>query len=233
MWLANGQAHYERKDWSRAIDHLSRFLNEVREGPEVGQALYLRGMSNAQAGRRAQAYADLRRCAARATDAEAEWRAYVVLGTLHFEDGQWEPAAQSLRAAAERMAAEPPKDAVLYRLGICRERTGRWRAAGQAFSEITRALPSSSYARMAYRRLQLNADHFAVQCGAFRERSNAETLRGNLQRKGLQAYVRREMRGRTAMYVVLVGRFAAYDEALRQLAMVKKEQFVPDAVLWP
>ncbi|MFQ5807528.1 MAG: SPOR domain-containing protein [Phycisphaerae bacterium] len=232
LWLARGQDYYEHEDYTRAIDQLSRFLGEVREGPGVARALFVRGMSNAQAGHRAPAYADLRRCAATPADDEITWRAYLVLGTLHFEDRQWAQAAQKLRATAERMPTGPPKDTVLYRLGLCHERTGRWRAAAQFYSEITKSFSGGKYARAAYRRLRLNANHFAVQCGAFRGKNNAETLRDNLEGKGLRAYVRQEIGGRRPLYVVLVGRFADYDEALAQLAMIKR-QFVPDAVLWP
>jgi tetratricopeptide (TPR) repeat protein len=245
MWLTKGQEHYEREDFAGAIDQLSRFLSEVQEGPGVAQALYLRGMSNAQAGHRPQAYADLRRCVATPDNTDSVWRAYVVLGTLHFEDRQWPQAAENLRAAAERMPAaagrlptgakrEPaplPKDIVLYRLGLCYERTGRWDEARRLYHEIMTAFPTGSSAPGAQRRYNRNAHHFAVQCGAFRDRGNAETLRDNLQAKGLEAYVQQEVHGRTPIYLVLIGRYAAYDEALSQLAMI--QQFVPDAILWP
>jgi tetratricopeptide (TPR) repeat protein len=231
MWLAQGQERYEHEDYARAIDQLNRFLGQVREGPEYAQALYLRGISNAKAGHRAQAYADLHGCVATPSDFEAVWRAYVVLGTLYFEDRQWERAAQSLRAAADRMSAEPPKDAVLYRIGLCYERTGRWPEARGLYAEVAGSYPDGGHAQAAWRRWQLNADHFAVQCGAFRVEDNAETLRANLKRKGLEAYVRRAVQGRTALYIVLVGRYVDYDQALSHLAMVR--QFVSDAVLWP
>jgi tetratricopeptide (TPR) repeat protein len=232
MWLAQGQACYERNDYTRAIQHLTRFLSEVNEGPEVPQALYIRGMSNAQAGHRQQAYTDLRRCAALQSDSDVAWRTYFVLGTLHFEDQQWSLAAESLRAATERMAAEPPQDLALFRLALCHERTGRWPAALRVHAELVRTFNSGTFVTAARRRLALGADHFAVQCGAFRQKSNAVNLVAELGRKALDARIFEETRGRTAMYVVLVGRYAGYDDARAQLAMIK-EHFVSDAVLWP
>jgi len=232
MWLARGQECYERDDYGRAIDQCNHFLSEVSEGPEVAQALYIRGLSNAQAGHRAQAYADLRRCAATPTDTDLAWRAYVVLGTLHLEDEQWSLAAESLRAAADRMPAQPPKDAVLFRLGLCHERLGQWQAALRFYDELARTFTSGTFVKAAQRRLGLRADHFAVQCGAFRQKSNAENLRADLERKGLEAYIYEEVRGRTAMYMVLAGRYASYDDARGQLATIK-EHFVSDALLWP
>lgn len=231
LWLARGQESYAREDYAHAIDWLTRFLAEVQEGPEVGQALYVRGLSNAQAGRRTQAYSDLRRCAALGSNVDTGWRVHVVLGTLHFEDHQWDRAAEHWRAAAECMPAAPPKDTVLYRLGLCYERTGRWEAARQRYQEIADGFAGGQYADAARRRLLLKADHFAVQCGAFREEKNAENLRSSLRSKGLSPYIRRELRGRTPLHIVLIGRYETYEEAQRQLAAVR--ELVPDAILWP
>lgn len=233
MWLDRGRQCYEREDYGCAIDQLSRFLSQVDQGPEVAQALYIRGMSHAQAGLRPAAYADLRRCVALPGEQDVTWRSYIVLGTLHFEDQQWAEAARDLRAAVTRMPNVSPKDAVLYKRGLCYERSGHWSEAQGCYRDIATGFPGGRYAAVARRRLQLNADHFAIQCGAFRERDNAETLSRSLGREGLSAYVRRELRGRTALYVVLVGRYATYDDALRQLAMVRQFEIAKDAVLWP
>ena len=230
-WLEQAQRRYALKDYSGAIQNLDRVLAEVREGPQAARALYLRGMSSAQAGRRTQAYADLHRCVRLPDDRDAVWRAYVVLGTLYFEDQRWQESAESLRAAADRMPSNPPKDAVLYRLGLCCERSGRWQAARAAYSEIVASYPTSGYTDAARRRWRLKADHFAVQCGAFRQRENAETSRATLRRKGLDAYIQNDVRGRVRWYVVLVGRYGRYEHALSQLALVR--QSVPDAILWP
>lgn len=232
MWLTQGQQFYEKEQYSRAIEQFSRFLGEVREGPEVAQALYLRGISNAQLGHRGQAYADLRGCTVTRTNVEAVWRAYVVLSTLLFEDRQWTQAGENLRAAAERMPGIPPKDAVLYRLGLCHERSGRWQDAAECFARVATDFPASTYAEPARRRVQLRTSYYAIQCGAFREESNARRQRADLKQEGLDTYIREEIRGRTPMYVVLTGRYASYEQAQSYLAMVK-EQFVADAVLWP
>ena len=229
--LQQGRERYEVKDYGRAIDCLSRFLAEVNEGPELSRALYMRGMSNAQAGRRAEAYADLHRCVAIPDDREAVWRAHIVLATLYFEDQRWQPAADSLREAADRMPRAAPRDTILYRLGLCYERTGRWQAARPVYGEIVRSYAHGGYTDVASRRLRLNASCFAIQCGAFREAKNAEMLRATLRNKGLDAYVSEDARGRVRYYTVLVGRYSTYDHARSQLAFV--QQTVPDAILWP
>jgi cell division septation protein DedD len=52
-----------------------------------------------------------------------------------------------------------------------------------------------------------------------------------LKRKGLAAYVRPELRGRTTMYLVLVGPYTSYEQARAHRAMIREH--VPDAILWP
>ena len=232
MWLSQGERCYERDAYGQAIDALDRFLNEVREGPQHARAVYVRGLCHAQQGRRDRAYDDMRRCTQSAEEPDVVWRAYVVLGTLHFEDRQWELGAQHLRAAADRMPPANPKDVVLYRAGLCHERNGDWTAAQSAFADVARQFPDGPFADAARRRLDIRAEHFAVQVGAFRTQDYALTQRDQLRGQGLNAYLRSEQRGRLPMYVVLVGRFISYDDALSYLAMIK-EKFAADALLWP
>lgn len=231
-WLAEGRQLYEDKRYSGAIVELSKLLREQPDDPAVARAYYLRGMSHAQMGNRVEAYRDLNAAVDSGADATATREAYVVLGTLHFEDRAWADAAAALREAANRYPSTPPKDVILYRLGLCYERLSRWGESRGPFAEIVKHFPDSNFADAAARRLRVQPEHYAVQVGAFYERENAETLRFQLERDGLTAWLRTEPRNRQTMYVVLVGRFASYDQALGQLAMIQRE-FVPDAVLWP
>ncbi|MBU0639497.1 MAG: SPOR domain-containing protein [Planctomycetes bacterium] len=231
MWLAEGSRAYDRQQYSRAIDKLTLFLSEVQDQPEVAQALYVRAMSAAQSGRRADAHADLRACIEASQDVETTWRAYVVLGTLHFEDRRWQEASAAYAQAAELMPALPPADLVLYRLGICYERSGQWGRALLPYRRIVGGFPRSGVAEAARRRLVLKTDHFAIQCGAFSQRKNAENLVITLERQGLTPYIQPEQRTTKVMHVVLVGRYATYEEAQQNLSRVR--QYVDDALLWP
>ncbi len=231
-WLDQGLACYERNDYGRALAQFDQFLVEVREGPEVAQALYIRGLCNAQLGHRSRAYADLHRCAELPTDTDIAWRNYIVLGTLYYEDEKWVQAAQSLRAASDRMPDAPPKDFILFRLGLCHERMSQWRAALGFYAEIPRLFSSGAYRKAAQRRTRISATHHAVQCGAFGERSNAQKHVADLKQKGLEPYIFEETRGRAPLYVVLVGKYQSYDDARGQLAMIK-QHFIDDALLWP
>lgn len=231
QWLQEGRDAAAREQYSFAIEKLTYFLNQVDARPETAQALYLRGRSYGRRGDIAQAVMDLRACVERDLDPEATWRAYIVLGTIYYEDGRWEDARQAFAAAAGRMPARPPLDAVLFRLGTCLERTGNWAAARQPYEDILKRFPSSNFAASARRRLEIAANFFSIQCGVFAQQQNAQNMVEDLRRKGFSAFVRREPRAGQLTHVVLVGQLETYDKALRQLGTLR--QVVPDAVIWP
>lgn len=231
MLLAGGEQAYRDKQYEAAAQQLSTFLDEVRNRPEVARALYVRGMARALAGKRAWAQADLERAARETTDPQLLWQPAAALGTLHFEDENWDAAARAFSQAIERMPPAPPQDALLFRVGLCCERTGRWSAASTPYRRIVAQFPSGVYAEAAQRRLQINADHFAVQCGVFASMENANQLVGQLRKQNLRTYVQPEQRKGAACYVVLEGRYGSFREANQGLARVRG--YVPQAVLWP
>ena len=229
--LTSAESSFERAWYDAAINDASRFLAQVDSRPEMARALYVRGMSYAQNGKRDQAYTDLQNATRVPGDEDTVWRAYVVLGTLSFEEQRWERAGEFLRAAAQRMPAAPPKDTVLWRLGVCYERTGQWSAARTTQAQLAREFPASPHAPSVQRRKALQPSHFSVQCGVFNGEANAERLKALLLGHGLPAFIEPEPYDRGRRYVVLVGRFGTREEAELELGRVR--QHVRDAILWP
>lgn len=229
--LIEGERAYHNADYNNAIEHMSAFIANAPENPSVARAYYVRGMACALDGRRASAYRDLRQAADAANTPDLRWRSHAVLGILHFEDGHWLDAANAFAAATENMSAKPPKDALLYRLGLCYERQGRWREARLPYRLIRTEFARGPYANLAERRLALSADHYAIQCGVFSKLKHAEQLRTDLKQRGLDTYVRQETRDGRPFFIVLHGKYQTYDAARQGLARARG--FVPDAVLWP
>jgi len=237
--LTEARQAYDQEQFATAAARLSELLDQARpqlqqDKPprELAQALYLRGSSYARLGRRAQALVDLRRCVDLDLDADATWRALVVMGTLHFEDGRWEEAQRVLGQAAERMPSGPAMQVVLYRRAVSLERSGRWPEARRAFQVLVDRFPGAGQlVDAARRRLELNASGYAIQCGVFAQPQNADNLMAELRRKGWETRIRRETREGRTLHVVLVGHYPTYEEALQQLELVRKIQ--PQAVLWP
>ena len=231
VWLAEGKRAYERRQYPHAIQRLSLVVNNAQDLPGLARALYLRGMAHAKSGQRSLAFADLRRCVDGAPDPEVAWKAHSVLGTLYFEEEQFASAAREYEQAAALMPAIPQVGRIHFQLGVCYERSGLWDEAQAVFRRIAERYPFSGESAAARRRLALRPTHFAVQCGAFQQASNAENFRSELERQGLAAYVREEPRRLETLHIVLVGRYATYAAARQGLADVR--QFVPDAVPWP
>jgi len=229
--LVQGEQAFANRQYDAAIGQLTAYLNEAHDQPDAGRALYVRGMAEALSDRRPQAYSDLEHAAHDAHDTQVTWRAQAVLGVLRFEDQQWAPAAQALGSAVGAMPAGPPMDALLFRLGLCAERLGQWGAAQTQYRRVVGEFPQGTYAGLAQRRLDLKADHFAVQCGAFAQVQNASAQVAQLRQGGLAAQVQRDVRGGSAPYVVFVGRYGTYAEAVDALGRVRA--IVPDAVIWP
>jgi tetratricopeptide (TPR) repeat protein len=230
-WLVGGEQACSEKKYDVAIQQLTLYIDAVGAKPEAARAYYLRGVAFAELSRRDQAREDLRRAADFPGKGDVAWRAYSVLGTLEYEDGRWAEAAKYYELVAEIAPTEPPKDLFLFRLGACYERLGRWEDSRRIFQQVVDEFPASSAKNDALRRVQLNADHFAVQGGVFSSAQNADALVKQLQQAGFTPTVFKEPRNGVLVYVVHVGRFNRYDIALRELARVKG--YVPTAVLWP
>ncbi|MEW6250440.1 MAG: SPOR domain-containing protein [Planctomycetota bacterium] len=229
--LISGEQAYRSGAYQHAVEQITAYLRSGASGPGAARAYYVRGLAWALLGQRQAAYGDLQRAAQDRSDPQLTWQPPAALGVMYFEDERFEAAVRALHEAVTTMPKAPPKDALLFRLGMAQERAGRWSAASGPFAQVAREFPSSRYAGLAQRRLRLRADHFAVQCGAFTQAENAQRLAANLQAQGLETQVRPEQRQDGTYHVVLEGRYGSYADAIRALARVKG--YVPEAVLWP
>lgn len=229
--LQAAETAFDAKRYTEADRKVTDFLRKTPTGKYRARAFYVRGMCNAQMGRRQQARADLLECVRMKSDLSSTWRAYTVLGTLAYEDQDWTRAADYLEAAAHRSPLDPPKDAILWRLGQSRERQGRWSAALPHYDTLLREFPRSQFASAAKRRLRLRADHFAIQVGSFAQLQNARNLQSNLARENLRTEIVSDVQDQGSRYLVLVGRYLTYEEAARALPVV--QQWESRAFIWP
>lgn len=229
--LTEGEHAFEQQRYASASAKLTAYLEAAPESPVASRALYVRAMAAALLGKRSAAYEDLERALYANPDINISWRIHAVTGVMRFEDREWESAARSIYRAIERMPNKPPMDALLYRLGLCYERTGRWRAAQEPYRQIVARFPNGHYAEHARRRIALRADHFAVQAGAFRDAAHAQRLAAEFRQDGLDAYIRQQPHDGDTLNIVLVGRYDRYEPAFEALRRVRG--YVPSAQIWP
>lgn len=231
QWFKAAQEAYDKEQYRLAIQKFTPVIDQAAACPEVGTALLLRGYSFAKLGRRDAAIADLRLAALKNYDPDSTWLAYFALGTIHYEDGRWAAAGDAYAGAAERMPKRPPHDIALYRGGVAYERSGNWSRAKPLFRELLERYRGSQLAMQAERRLAADMDHFAVQCGAFGRRENADLQANQLRSRGFGVYVRQETRDGKPLFVVLVGPFPDYAAAQASLGRIRES--VPDATIFP
>jgi tetratricopeptide (TPR) repeat protein len=231
QWLSDAKSAYEAKQYARSIEHAARFLEQVLDAPETAEALYYKGLSEAYSDRRREAYKDLQHAVTLDGPKELRWRAHAALGSLHFEDSEWEKAAEEFGIAAAIMPEAAPRDLILYRQGLARERSGDWPAAQAVYEQLIAEYHGSNSALAAERRLGARSDTFAVRVGEFAVPENADNFMFELQRQGLTPYLYRDRRGPKTVYVVLIGRYETQEEAERATEQLR--EFVPHASIWP
>lgn len=230
--LERGEQAYTSGDFHRAVTELSAFLADSRDAADSARAYYVRGQAYARAGKRAQAYADLRIAVQKSGDhGELRWRAGVALGSLYFEDSDWAGASAAYEAAAAIMPRAVPRDTVCFRLGQCAQRLGRWSAAQSWYKRVVAEFPRSIHAESARRQVESSPSAFSIQCGVFGDPRNAEALTRTLQNAGLQVWTRSENRSSRLVQVVYVGRYATWNDANRALGEVRR--YSSDAIVWP
>jgi tetratricopeptide (TPR) repeat protein len=229
--LVAAERAYEARDYEAAVRQSTQYAADAPDAASRARAMFVRGISNAKAGRRAQGYADLNEAERIATDRDLQWRIFSAQAIMSFEDRNWSVAARKYEAALQTMPERPPRDTQLFRLGQCYERTSRWSDAQNCYRRLLNEFPQSKHRDEAARRVAANARFFSVQCGAFGQRSNAERLAADLRSKGFDTFVQTESSGGRALHVVLAGRFQQHEQAEQTLARVKG--YVSNAILWP
>jgi tetratricopeptide (TPR) repeat protein len=231
--LIEGESAYRAKDYPRSINRLSEFIDLSEQSDDVPRAMYVRGLAYAYSGRREQAYRDLSNASALSTREDVRWRAQAAMGQLYFDEGDWPAAVQALMRAVEagRESGGRDIDLLMIRLGAAQERSGRWADSYATFERLLKEYPDSKFGPAAARRLELRAEHFSVQAGAFAETPNADKFAAELRAKGFNAFVRRDSINNVVRYYVLVGRFPKYEDAERERAKVGA--YVNEPIIWP
>lgn len=225
--LGEVEQAYQDGDDATAIVRADRFLLSYNGTNAAGEAYYLRGLAHARRRERDLARRDFEQALQRAHRKDLAPLTQVALGNLDFEQWKLGTAAEHYRVAVEQLPNEPPKDLVLYRLGLCEARLGHWAQARNWFSQVMH-LFSHSAVEPAARRYAA-ADAFTVQCGAYSDWRNADRQVRMLKERNLPAERRMDSHGR--YHLVQVGRYPRYQEARTALAKVRG--LVPTAIIVP
>lgn len=233
--LESGYAALEAKNYDSAMAAADEQLRRAPGGPGSAEALYLRGRALEQrpAGSPEQAKADWQAARAAYQEAlnqkpapllEAHIRAGLA-NVAYFQD-DYATAMREWATACERLEDPDAKSWVLYRLGLCHQRTGNFAQADKLFAQVQQEHPNTLPARRA--REHQGARAFTVQLATYANKATADQAIARLRQEGAKPDATLDAQGRT---VIRVGPLANYQQAL--VLKEKYAQRYPDALILP
>jgi len=221
--LVEAQNGLMRRDYQTTMSRTNRFLREYGGTYEAGRAYYLRGKARLALNDIRGALEDLQEAVDHSGGGDVRANARLALGDLAFDRGDM-PQAEELfsDAISDIEVGKPPRDHAHYRLGCVLQRKRQWRKAELQFRQVVEYFGGSEFARRSSRRV--NATAWTVQAGAFAGRPGANSLAKELRSGGLAADVIPVLSGGRPLFVVVVGRYKTYEQAVKSLNGVRKHQ---------
>jgi tetratricopeptide (TPR) repeat protein len=229
--LQQGQQHYKAGKYAEAVKVLDRFLAGWGATEAAAEAYYIRGQSYLKLDQPKRCRADLERALTQCKRPDLCARIHVALGSMDWEAGRTSSAVDHYRQALPDLADRPPKDIVLYRLGVGLQQAGEWSQARRHFAELVGGYPTSPVITAARLRFSWTYDYFTIQVGAYSSGGSAAKEVERLRKAGLEAEKQLDARSGRPLHAVRVGRYPTYAEAERELARVRR--VAGDAIIVP
>jgi len=221
--LQKANTAHDAGDNAETIRLMDDFLGRYEGLRGDAEGYYLRGAAKVALKDHAGARTDLAQAVDRAREGDVRGKALVLLGEMAFQADEMAAAENHFRDALEALGqGRPPVDRAHFRLACVLQRQGRWEEADRQFDRLIYLFDRTELARLAGRRIRCRA--WAIQAGAFERKGGAETLAERLRRAGLSATVTYTLVDGRAMFLVLVGRHATYEQAAAALPSVGARQ---------
>ena len=221
--LSDARDAYRQDDPGRTVTLADQFLQRHPGSVAADEALYLRGMANYRLRDLDAAVADFKEAIEETKKDSVRRVAMTQLAEIAFLRGNLDQAeAYATDALIYTRPSESPADKAFYRLGCVLQRQGRWLEADEKFGKVTFWFADSELAKLAGRRI--SARGWTVRAGTYQTRRYAQAAIRELRDKGLSPVVRAEVRNHQLVYLVEVGRFGTWEQAMRQLAAVRTHQ---------
>lgn len=223
--LAMARQQFEQKQYNRAVESLSTFLQRESGSKKASEAYYLRGLCYRQMepANNDLALQDFQQVITRSEEEPAWAFAQVILGHIYFENQPDEPekAIKHYQPALRKLPNEPPRDAVLCRLAVSLQKLGRFSEADLYLSRCYNDFGNSLFAP--YARDYFGARAWRLQYEAFSDLNRAQQLAAQLKQRGLQAdWSPRRVEGKL-LYAVRSGRYDTHRQAQQALLQVRGE----------
>ncbi len=231
--LSQGAHEYQVSRYTSARATLTEFIDSHGEASEAGEAYYIRGLCNLKLRRRTEAEKDFQAAIDVASRKDVEIRAQAALAVMAYDDGAWQTAVRYYDDAIAWLTDLREYDDHLLRYAISLQRMGQWDRSAKLFAQILHEYPKGSAAKTARYLLSWNKEYFTIQCHALSKATSAAAEVARLRSAGLPAEQHLDTRKGKALYLVQVGRYRTYDEALQALPRVRRVGNVPTAQIVP
>jgi TolA-binding protein len=228
---ADAENAYRSQNYQAAMGTLNDFLKQYPDHPESAEAYYLRALCEEKQSSDVKAAEDAQHCIRVSKDPVLSAKAHAMTATLLYESGKTAAALPHYAAALKGLPDTAPADLVRYDYAVCLQREGQWKQARMEFAAVTQRFPGSPLAENAKRMNEWPNDFFSVQCGAFREKSEADKLVATLKKAGLSARAESRSRSGESLQMVFVGQYPRYSQAQNALTTVQRQ--VRDASIAP
>lgn len=219
--LQKAEDHYLAKRYVSAVDETSKVIRDFPKCDGIEQAYYLRGKSWLELNDSFAAKNNFLFAVDVANNPVVKVNSLLALGDIAWQDGDLGSASNMYFQAGELCSrGKSPSDHSNFMLGRVLQRQGNWTQADKCFYYVTEYFPDSELARRCARRVA--ARSWAVQAEIFKDKKHADSLAEKLGRAGMKADRKMFLEGDSPVFVVFVGRYATYSQAVGELEKVRK-----------
>src|SRR5688572_10428729 len=234
--LEEGYADLERRQYDAAMSKADAFLaSNSSGGSGSAEALYLRGRALEQktAANPHESRQNLQSARSAYLDAlnhdpspELEARIRASLANVAYFQDDYTTALSEWGSAYEKLDNPDTRAWVLYRMGLCHQRLGRFKEADAAFANVIKQYPNTTPAQRA--KEHQGATGFFVQLGTFNSAAGADRATEEVRKQGVTPTRTTDAQGR---HLLRVGPLTSYAQA--QTVKGKFAGTYPDALIIP
>jgi tetratricopeptide (TPR) repeat protein len=233
--LAEGWQQLGANQPDRALVTAQNIITEAPRSPRAAEALYLKG--RAPEAKTAASPLDQRRNLVAAYEAYSEalkkrpnkalsGRIHAGMGNAAYWLDDYSSAWRNWGLAYDLTEDFTAKGYVLYRIGLCQQRLGRFEQADKTFAAVAANFPRTDAAARAKEKVGVR--NFSVQVATFASPQNADTAIHALRGQGFAPQRTANLKGQT---VVTVAPFGSYQQA--RTARDRLASMFPDALVVP
>ena len=198
--LQAGYQAIEHNDYDGAMRAAEQFLHDHPQGGGgTAEALYLEGRvyehratTEESQGRQGEAKMDLqtaRSTYVKALSLPSEPRVTALIhagvaNTAYFQD-DYATAMNEWAVAYPQIQQQEAQAWILYRIGVCQQRLGRFDQADRSFAQVRQQFPDSEPVKRAISHQGVRA--FYVRVGAYSDAANADKTVASLQSQGFRS----------------------------------------------